>query len=381
MARIGIDYTAAIHQQAGIGRYTRELVAALTDDSPLPAGEGPGVRDDLVLFVAGASRKLPPPPTGCRYAPSSLSERTHARLWHRLKLPVPVEWWTGGISVFHATDFTLPRTRRQTRTVLTIHDLAFEKYPAETMPGMLDFLRRAVPDSARRADHIITVSEATRRDVIEMYRIDPDRVTAIPHGVSARYSPALSGHEAEVRRKYGLGDGPIILTVGTLQPRKNHLRLVQAFARVAGDARLVIAGGAGWDYDAVRAEVERLKLGERVVFAGFVADGDLPDLYRTATVFAYPALYEGFGLPILEAMACGVPVVTSDRSSLPEVAGGAGLLIDPMDVDALADAISRVLEDSSLRADLHEKGLGRARQFTWQRAAEMTRAIYDQIMK
>jgi len=373
MARIGIDYTAAIYQQAGIGRYVRELVAALADSA--------GEQDDkFVLFVAGTRGDRPPAPSGCRYAPSILSERTHARVWHRLKLPLPVELWTGRVDAFHATDFTLPRTRPLTRTVLTIHDLAFEKYPDETMPGMLDFLRSAVPESAQRADHIIAVSEATRRDVIDMYSVPAEKVTAIAHGVSTPYSPVVSGRETAVRDNYRLRDGPFVLTVGTLQPRKNHLRLVQAFARVRSDASLVIAGGKGWHYAAVRSEVERLNLGERVIFTGFVADADLPDLYRAATVFAYPALYEGFGLPALEAMACGVPVVASNTSSLPEVVGEAGLLVDPMDVDALADAISHVLEDSALRADLRDKALARAKQFTWQHTAEMTRQVYRNLL-
>jgi len=386
VARIGIDYTAAIHQQAGIGRYTRELVAALTSRPPLPVGEGESA-DEFVLFVAGAKGKLPPAPPGCRYAPSILSERDHARLWHRLKLPIPVELWTGGIDLFHATDFTLPPTTGRTRAVLTIHDLAFEKYPDETMPGMLDFLRRVVPDSARRADHIIAVSEATRRDIVDLYGIPEVKVTAIPHGVSPRFAPdrpqllLLQGEGSQmaksgVREKYRLPDAPLILTVGTLQPRKNHVRLIQAFAQIDPDARLVIAGGKGWGYDQALAEAARLKIAERVIFTGFVDDGDLPDLCRAATVFAYPALYEGFGLPVLEAMASGVPVVASNASSLPEVVGDAGLLVDPLDVAALADALGRALADSALRASLRERGITRAREFTWGRAAQLTREVY-----
>jgi glycosyltransferase involved in cell wall biosynthesis len=350
----------------------RELVAALAQDWQRHPGGAPPLR----LFAADARRAdLPPPPEGCAWRPSRLSERTHARLWHRLRLPVPVECWTGPLDLFHATDFTLPPTLRRARTVLTIHDLAFERHPEETMPGMLGFLRSVVPRSARRADAIIAVSEATRRDLIDCYRLPPDRIAVIPHGVSTRFSPVPADGEpgiSALREKYRLPDDGFILTVGTLQPRKNHLRLVQALAAMKHAASLVIAGGSGWAYEAVRAEVSRLGLEQRVILAGFADDADLPVLYRAAAVFAYPALYEGFGLPVLEAMACGLPVVASNTSSLPEVAGDATLLVDPLDPAAIADALDRALGDSGLRADLAQRGLARAAEFTWVRAARRT---------
>jgi len=165
--------------------------------------------------------------------------------------------------------------------------------------------------------------------------------------------------------------------VGTLQPRKNYARLIRAFAQVGEtDLALVIAGGRGWLYDEIFAEVERLGLGQRVIFPGFVADQDLPALYSAAAVLAYPSIYEGFGLPILEAFACGTPVVSSNASCLPEVAGDAALLIDPTDVAALAEALTRALTDTALRAQLTAAGLARAQQFTWQAAAQQLLAEY-----
>jgi glycosyltransferase involved in cell wall biosynthesis len=240
--RIGIDYTAAIHQQAGIGRYVRDLtgaLAALQPDVPFR------------LFVAGGRQgDLPAPPGRCVIHPSALSERNHARLWHRLDLPIPVELWTGRIDLFHATDFFLPPTRSTTRTVLTIHDLAFERYPGETMPGMQDFLTTVVPRSVRRADHLIAVSEATRADLIDLYNTPPEKISVVAHGVDPRFRPDHPPEAvAAVRRKYGLPDDPLVLTVGTMQPRKNHRRLVQAFGRIKQRAALVIAGGTGWDYE------------------------------------------------------------------------------------------------------------------------------------
>lgn len=378
-ARIGIDYTAAIHQTAGIGRYVRELTRALADWLP---------GANVCLFVAAAGRAdLPPYPGGFTYRPSRLSERNHARLWHRLRLPLPIELWTGPLDLFHATDFTLPPTHRNTKTVLTIHDLAFERYPAETMPGMQRFLSTVVPRSLSRADHVIAVSEATRKDLIELCDTPPEKITVVPNGVSPRFRPLTASEigeqaqkETAIRAKYGLPDGPLVLTVGTLQPRKNHQRLVQAFAQVREPATLVIAGGRGWAYNTTHNEVTRLGLTDRVVFAGFIDDADLPALYRTATVFAYPALYEGFGLPPLEAMACGVPVLAANTSSLPEVIGEAGLLVDPFDVEGLAAGLEKLLGDEALRASLREKGITRAGGFTWAQAAEKVWGIYQALL-
>jgi glycosyltransferase involved in cell wall biosynthesis len=376
--RVGIDYTAAVRQTAGIGRYVRELTAAMAV-SPVRAGSSA-----LRLFVAGTHRAdLPLPPPGCTYYPSLISERNHARLWYRLRLPIPVEMWTGPVDLFHAADFALPPTLPGARTVVTVHDLAFEHHPEDAMPGMLAYLRRVVPRSARRADQVIAVSEATRRDLIELYGLPGDKIVVIPHGVSSRFFPlAESDGRAALRTRRGwrFPDGPLVLTVGTMQPRKNHLRLVQAFAQVKTRASLIVAGGQGWSYEVVRDEVARLGIGDRVVFTGFVDDRDLPDLYRAATIFAYPALFEGFGLPVLEAMASGVPVVTSNVSSLPEVAGEAAELVDPLDVEGMAVVLDRLLGDETLRSDLCQKGIARAGQFTWARAAEKTWGVYHALM-
>jgi glycosyltransferase involved in cell wall biosynthesis len=267
--------------------------------------------------------------------------------------------------------------------VLTVPDLAFERYPGETMPGMLGYLQSVVPRSVWRADRVIAISDATRDDLIELYGTPPDKVIAVPLGVDARFGPDRDADaESALRARLGIPPGPFVLTVGTMQPRKNHRRLVAAMARLHADAPVVIAGGTGWGYDDVRREVERLGVAERVVFAGFVDDGDLPDLYRAAAVFAYPALYEGFGLPVLEAMACGTPVVTSNVSSLPEVAGqDAALLVDPLDVDALAGALDRLLADGDLRARRRARGLARAAAFTWERAARETWAVYESLLQ
>jgi glycosyltransferase involved in cell wall biosynthesis len=391
--RIGLDYTAAIHQSAGIGRYVRDLTAALAEHEP------------LALFVAGAKKDaLPPAPAGCEYRPSLFSLRNHQRMWDRMRLPIPVETWTGPLDVFHATDFTLPPVRRGTKTVLTIHDLAFERYPEETMPGMLSYLKQAVPRAVARADHIIAVSEATRADLIELYGTPSDKVSVIPHGVSAQFFKGekpwnfrVTGRTTEgamkafeenlrIRTTYKIGTGGYILTVGTLQPRKNHLQLIRAFARLRPKRnddpfRLVIAGGKGWLYDEVMAEIKRHDLPGPVIFTGFVPEADLPALYRRARVFVYPSLYEGFGMPVLEAMACGVPVVASTTPALAEVAGEAALLVKPNDPTGMSRALDRLWNDWEFRDTMIEKGQARAAEYTWARAAGLTMQVYQRLLE
>jgi glycosyltransferase involved in cell wall biosynthesis len=373
---IGLDYTAAIHQEAGIGRYVREMTKALVRLRP---------DADLRLFAAGVKRRdVPSSSFSAALRPSPLSERTYNRLWHRLRAPLPVELWTGRLDLFHAADFTLPPTLPGTRTVLTVYDLAYEFYPDETMPGMARYLSAVVPRSVRRADHVLTISEATKADLIRRYGVPTEKISIAYPGVEARFHPQPDPPaEAALRARLGLPDAPLALTVGTLQPRKNHVTLVEAFARVADATHvaLVIAGGEGWAYDEVKKRVAEAGLEEQVHFVGFVPDDDLPALYRLADVFVYPSLYEGFGLPVLEAMASGVPVVTSDQSSMPEVTGlDAGLLVDPTSPDEIARAILSLFGDSQRAADLRERGLARARAFTWQRTAQAVWGVYDNLL-
>lgn len=364
MTRIGIDYTAAVQQRAGIGRYTRELVGALLR---LSAAEAP----DLIytLFAAagkGSFRKEDLPP-GIRRRFLPLSDEWMARFWHRLQVPLPVEVFTGRVNLFYSPDFVLPPTLPTTRTLLTVHDLSFLRYPEHFVPKLVRYLARVVPDSVRRADRILADSEATRTDLIELLGTPPEKVEVLYSGVDARFGlQPEEGERERLRARYGL-DRPYVLAVGTLQPRKNYVRLIRAFVRLPIDQTvLVIAGGRGWLYEEVLQEAARFP--DRVRVLGFVEDADLPALYRGASLFVMPSFYEGFGLPVLEAMACGVPVVCSRASSLPEVAGDAALLIDPHDEEGLAEAIQRALGDEGLRAQMRERGLARSAVFTWDRA-------------
>jgi len=372
MTTIGIDYTSAIHQSAGIGRYTREMVQALAS---LDA------QSSYHLFVADAAKNIDPPGANFTCHTTRLTERWLARLWYRLRLPLPIETWTGPLTLFHQPDFFLPPVKAATRTIVTVHDLSFEHTPADMiMPGMEAHLKKWVPCSVQRADHVIAVSAATRQDLIDLYHTPPEKITVLHHGVAPQFQPiADSAQLARVRHKYNLGDRPFVLSVSTIQPRKNYRRLIQAFAQIDDAYSLVLAGGKGWGFDDIFADVVHLGLKDRVHFPGFIADADLPALYNAASLFIYPSLYEGFGLPILEAMACGTPVVAGSQSSLPEVVGEAGLLVDPYNVDAIAAAILRVLAEPDLHRQLSQAGHQQVKKFTWHRMATQLYALYQQL--
>lgn len=369
--RIGVDYTAAARQGGGIGRYTRELMHAVLAQQPdhdfalMAATAGLGDR-----WAAEVDRLKALSPNRLTVRSLPLSDDWMARLWHRLHFPLPATWITGAVDLFYAPDFLLPPLPRKVRKVVTIHDLSFLRYPETFTPQLRDYLTQAVPRSVQRADRVLTDSIWTRNDVVELLNVDSERVTALHLGVSDAFGPtAEPGERRRLNATYQLGDIPYILAVGTIQPRKNYGRLIEALDRVRERVEivLVIVGRPAWLSEPI---LEAAAARPHVKLLGFVNDGDLPALYRQAGVFAYPSLYEGFGLPPLEAMACGTPVVASNASSVPEAVGAAGLLHDPLDTDTLAAALHRLLTDADLRTDLRAQGLSRAAQFTWTRTAQ-----------
>jgi glycosyltransferase involved in cell wall biosynthesis len=308
-----------------------------------------------------------------------LSERALTILWHRLRLPVPVEWFTGPVDIFHSTDFVLPPVR-QAKTILTVHDLTFMRLPHCAQAGLRAYLNNVVPRSIERANLVLADSQSTKNDLIELLGVSPDKIEVVYAGVERRFRP-MKGEVAlrRVKKRYGL-NFRFILSLGTLEPRKNFTRLVEAYALMRDkELKLVIAGGKGWLYDEIFAKVEELSLEDKIVFPGFIADEDLPALYNLAELFVFPSLYEGFGLPPLEAMACGTPVVTSDRPSLPEVVGEAGLMVEATDSEALAEAMEQVLTDEDLRREMREKGLRQAEKFTWEAAAGKLLDVYRRL--
>ena len=272
------------------------------------------------------------------------------------------------------------------RVVATVHDLTFEHLPETFKRRSWMQLRLTVRATVRRAAHVITPSEYTRRDLIETYKLDPARVTAIPLAASSHFRPVEDISELErVRRRYGI-TREYILAVGSIQPRKNLSRLVRAYSGLRRERgrsnlpQLVLVGKKAWLYGETLKAVEEEGVGDSVVLTGYVSDGDLPALYTGALLFAYPSYYEGFGLPPLEAMRCGTAVLTGNRTSLPEVVGDAGLLVDPFDTGAIARALARLIEDPALRAELGARGLERASAFDWRDTARMTLQVYRRVM-
>jgi len=374
---IGIDYTPAYEQGGGIGRYVRELITALA---------ALDTTTDYRLFVAGATLdKLPEPPgKNFQWKPTRIPPKWTARIWHRAQLPIPINRFTGEIKLYHATDFTLPPVTPGTKTLLTVHDLSFVRAPETASPNLRKYLNIVVPRSVHRADHILADSQATKDDLIALYNVPPEKVTVLLSGVSERFARTSVYEIQDVRKKYNIGDAPYVLSVGTVQPRKNYERLIRALAQLPSSCdkfKLVIAGGQGWLQDPIHQAVTELKLEDRVQFLGFADDADLPALYSGATVLAYPSLYEGFGLPILEAFRCHIPVLTSANSSLSEVSGDAAVIVDPYSVESIRDGLESILTDGALRASLVKRGVIQAIPFTWERAARELRSIYDRMIK
>ena len=376
---IGIDYTAAVWQGGGIGRYTRNLIRALSE---LDAG------NRYTLFVAGGwgdGDGLGPWPDNFRIRSIPLSDRWLSILWQRLRLPIPIQVIVGRVDLFHSPDFVLPPLGR-TPAMLTVHDLSFLRVPQFFVPGFRDYLEGAVSRAVVRAQHILADSENTRRDLIELLAVAPGQVTVLYPGVEDRFRPVEDREElARVRARYGLPER-FALGLSTLQPRKNFDGLVEAFDSLLSewgdepeiaDLHLVISGGKGWMFENTLAVVERAGLSARVHFPGFVDDADLPALYTMAAVFAFPSWYEGFGLPVLEAMACGTPVVAADNSSLPEVVGEAGLMVDASDIGGLAAALAQLLTGDELRARLVSAGAEQVRRFRWENAARQLLELYS----
>ncbi len=271
--------------------------------------------------------------------------------------------------------------------VATIHDLAFEHLPETFNLRSWMQLRLTVRWTARRAAHIITVSEYSRGDISRTYGIAPERITVTPEAAPAHFSPITNETELRrIRESYGIHEN-YILSLCSIQPRKNLVRLIEAYSclrRVRSEGKLpqlVLAGKRGWLDDETFRAAERHALGRDILFTGYVPEQDLVGLYSGANCFVYPSYFEGFGLPVVEAMQCGVPVIAGNRTSLPEVVGDAGLLVDPFDTQALVNALMQVIDDSEYRAALRAKGLERAKNFDWKVTAQLTLKAYELAAK
>ncbi len=264
--------------------------------------------------------------------------------------------------------------------VTTIHDLSFIRFPRLFRPANRLYLTIMTRLSAHRARRLIAVSEHAASESVGLLGVPRDKVTVVYHGVDAAFRPLPAAEVRAFRERQGLPER-FLLFVGTLEPRKNLHRLIKAFARIYnGRDKLALVGGKGWLYDDLFADVEELGLSEAVLFPGYVPKEELPLWYNATTAFVYPSLYEGFGMPVTEAQACGTPVLTSNTSSLPEAAGEAALFIDPHDTESIAAGLKQLLDDDNLREQLREHGLRHARTFNWTRTARETIEVYHQAV-
>jgi glycosyltransferase involved in cell wall biosynthesis len=284
--------------------------------------------------------------------------------------------------VYHAPHYVLPAAVR-CRSVVTIHDCIHLMFP-QYLPNRAAYAyaRASMWAAARRSHRILTVSEASKRDILDLFNVTPDKIVVVYNAIDEHFSATPSAeHVARVRERYQL-DHKFVLYVGNIKPHKNLVRLIEAFSqlrRTHDDLKLLIIGDEISKLPALRRAVHRLKLHKHVRFLGYLKDDTLTVLYRLASVFVFPSLYEGFGLPALEAMASGTPVVTSNVSSLPEVTGGAAVLVDPYDVDSIGNGMRRVLDDPAFADELRIRGLARAREFSWERSVAKTRRVYREV--
>jgi alpha-1,3-rhamnosyl/mannosyltransferase len=354
----------------GVGRYAWELASRFISHPQLDAIrfylDGRWLADPVVLLQERQASRL-----------GWLARQITSPGWYR-------ERELGRLCrdhVFHSPNFFLPPS--VDRGVITIHDLSIFKFPKTHPAARHAQYDREFKRSLESAQHLIAVSEATRVEIIEHFSWPADRVTAVPHGVSPEFAPWPDHALTPVLAGYRLHPRTYALCVSTLEPRKNIDRLLRAYrdlpAALRGKYRLVLAGSTGWLSKSLQLAIKNAEREGWLLYLGYVPDADLPALYAGARAFVYPSLYEGFGLPLLEAMACGTPAVTSNTSALPEVASGAALLFNPADADSIRQTIERGLLDDEWRTQARAKGLEVARQHTWERCAMQTLEVYKKV--
>jgi glycosyltransferase involved in cell wall biosynthesis len=371
---IYVDVSAAVHHRAGLGRYAESLVRELADQIP----------ERLALFYNQEHGIAPL--SGLAHLPSrtvALGYKPWRMLvWMAQIARIPVNRLAPDATLFHATEHLL-LPLREVPTILTVHDLIFLRLPEHHKRLNRWYLRWTMPLFCRRADHIIAVSEATRQDILRAYGVPKEKITVIHEAADPRFRPHPADEIERVRSAYGLPPR-FLLYVGTIEPRKNLAQLLEAWTPLylAGECPpLVIVGKAGWLSEPFFAALASSEARDGVLLAGYVPDADLPAIYTAAEAFVWPSLYEGFGLPPLEAMACGTPVVCSDVSSMPEIVDDAAMMFSPSEPQMLRQCLRRISKDVALREDLRRRGFDRAAQFSWAETAAETAALYERVLR
>ena len=364
---ISLDET---YRNAGVGQFLYQLVTHLAPVPPI---------DGVTAYIGPAARPaLLPRRPGLSYRATALpTERPPVRIaWEQTLQPALL--LRDRLDLLHCPVNVAPLLS-PIPTVLTIHDLSFLRYPETFAPAKRRYLTAMTGISARRARLVMTDSEHTRRDVIRLLGVPAARVRTVYPGVTEAFHPFPAGEVDKFRQRQGMPER-FFLHVGTLQPRKNLERLIDAFGAFAQRSNLphalVLVGGKGWLYEGLLARARQVDVERRIHFVGYAAPADLPLWYAAAEALVFPSLYEGFGFPLLEAMACGTPVLSSTASCLPEVAGDAAVLFDPLDVSSIADAMVRIAQEPERRQDLAARGLERAARFTWASTARHVLAAY-----
>lgn len=379
--RIALDLSLVPGERVGVGQYAYQLARALGRVDRVNSY----VLYPVFYYIVDPDyhRAQLPETANMRVAHRRLPPALVRFLWRQDRSEEFKEYLLGRADLVHSTTYCAPRFRApRRRLVVTIHDCTVVTHPEFHLPANVEHCLRGIRLAIERADALIVVSESTRHD-LERMGAPADRIVVTHEAADPAMAPVQDADRLEaVRRRYDLPER-FVLFVGSMEPRKNLLRLLEAFAALGPalrrEYRLVVAGAQGWLNDSVRERVQKLGLEGSAHFPGYVRQDDLAAVYSLATVFAYPSLWEGFGLPVVEAMACGTPVLTSSVSSLPEVAGDAAVLVPPTDVDAIADGLARLLEDAALRADLAGRGQRRAARFSWERCARETLAVYRAV--
>jgi glycosyltransferase involved in cell wall biosynthesis len=370
--RIAIDARLLYYRRAGIGQYTLRLLQALTQEAS---------QERFLLLHDWRQRRH------LLEAPNLSHVRVYTPSHHRWEgVTLPVELLTLRLDLLHSPDLVLP-LRRSYAGVITVHDLAFLRFPHWVTPQAERYYGR-VRQAACSAERIIAVSECTRRDLLDLLGVPESKVAVIHEAAGPNFRPlglALDGRR-EVKGRH-LAPQRFALFVGTIEPRKNLPGLLRAFRQMLDrypdldpHPRLIIAGEQGWLSESVFGLVHELRLGQEVAFIGPVSADEVVWLYNAARFFVFPSLYEGFGLPPLEAMACGTPVIASNAGAVPEVVGPAGRLLDPQDVDGWAEAMAMLWSDQAQRDELRARGLERAAQFSWKGAAQETLVVYQEAV-